>query len=33
MNEHLDEADEQCSEKRVYYKIISGRRNNREDQI
>jgi hypothetical protein len=24
MNEHLDEADEQCLEKRVYYKIISG---------
>lgn len=25
MNEHLGEGDEQCLEKRVYYKIISGR--------
>lgn len=24
MNEHLDEADELCLEKRVYFKIISG---------
>jgi ERO1-like protein beta len=24
MNEHLGEGDEQCLEKRVYYKVISG---------
>lgn len=24
MNEHLEEGDEQCLEKRIYYKIISG---------
>ena len=24
MNEHLGPGDEQCLEKRVYYKVISG---------
>jgi ERO1-like protein beta len=33
MNEHLDDADEQCLEKRVYYKIISGRQNSYSDRI